>query len=245
MRTLKFISKFKTPSILLILCMLLCRTLYADTGGSIYVAGVSKYLWRGQVLYRTGALQPGLDLSYKKLSISLWASYGMADHLSDSTSAQFGESDFVIDFSDSISILGFSLGYSYYTFPAFTSSSVSSEYYLGLSLDLFFSPNITLYWDVADKNFGGGDGLYAELALSCPFILGIEFALDASLGYNAGQWQYRASPTVLGLNLGTTFSKGPIDITPSVFAQIALDDQYKNGTKTLDGYASIAVAYNF
>ena len=219
-----------------------------DYSGDVYVAGVTKYLWRGQILNRKATLQPGLDLNYKKLSIGLWASFNVADSFESPSKEEFGEADMTISFSDSYSLLGFSLGYTYYTFPVLAGPGVSAEYFLGLSLDVFLSPGITLYWDIAPEDKGGGDGLYAELALSYPLNLGIEFAIDTSLGYNAGQWNYVPSPTVWGLSLGTTISIGPLDITPSVFVQIALDDQYKNPEKNnagYDGFASLTAAYNF
>lgn len=240
MKISNLIEKLKIISIILFFCFMFCGNVSAETEGSVYVAGVTKYLWRGQVLYRKGALQPGLDLNYKKLSLGLWGSYNLADNVK-SKKQEFGEADVTISLSDSYKKLGYSVGYTYYTFPSpVASPSLSSEYFIGLSADVFLSPGLTMYYDVAQ-----GDGVYAELTLSCPFKLGIDFSLDVSAGYNAGQWGYLASPTVLGLTLGTTFSFGPIDISPALYGQQALDKKYKNGNKDVDGYISLSTAYNF
>ncbi len=119
--------------------------------------------------------------------------------------------------------------------------SDSHEVFLGAGLSVFLSPGLTLYYDVDD-----GDGLYAEAALSLPFSIGIEFSLDGSLGYNAGQWGYKSSMTVFGLSLSTTISLGNLDITPLIFGQAALDEQYKTtDNRSFDGYGSLGVTYEF
>ena len=244
MKTFKFIHRFKTISMMLLMCMLLTGKMHADTGGTVYAAGVSKYLWRGFILAE-GTVQPGLDLNYKKLSVGIWASYNTAESSAFKKNS-FGEADVTISFSDNFNILGYSLGYTYYTFPNLLPGyGSSSEYFLGLSADTFLSPGLTFYWDVQRKSEGGGDGLYAEVTISFPFKLGLDFGLDASAGYNAGQWGMIASPTILGLTLGTTFSIGPIDISPAVYGQQALDKKYKNGDKDIDGYISLSTGYNF
>lgn len=233
--------------LLLIICCALSfpfSLVAEDASGDVYVAGAGKYLWRGQLLYDKSVLQPGLDLNYKKLSLGLWMSYNTldsADKFGLGDAYKFGEADVTISFSDSYKKLGYSLGYTYYTFPNFF--GLSSEYSLGLSMDVFLSPGIILYYDVAKE---GGDGGYLDFALSFPFTLGIDFSFDTSVGYNLGQWGLDESVTVLGLNLSATYSIGSIDITPGVFGQIALDDQYKTSDdKVFDGFGSFGVTYNF
>ena len=68
----------------------------------------------------------------------------------------------------------------------------------------------------------------------------IDFSLDGSLGFNAGQWGYNSSLTVFGLGLSTVIPAGPLEIKPSIYGQAALDGQYED-----DFYCSLSAAYNF
>ena len=159
-----------------ILCFLFLQTsLSANSlSGDVYVAGVSKYLWRGQNLNDGFALQPGFDLSYGLFSLGFWGSF-------HTESGDMAEADLTLSFASSLNkLIEISGGYTFYTFPQ-PEYSDSHEVFLGAGLSVFLSPGLTLYYDVDD-----GDGLYAEAALSLPFSIGIEFSLDGSLGYNAG-----------------------------------------------------------
>jgi hypothetical protein len=226
---------FTIISVVLITLLVSIGQVQADVSGSVYMAGVTKYLWRGQELYRKGALQPGLDLTYKKLSLGIWGSFNLGDNVQSKRQA-YGEADFTLGLSDSYKKLGYSVGYTYYTFPSpSVAPSLSSEYYCGLSMDVFLSPGVTVYYDVAS-----GDGVYAELSAAQHVQLGLEFEMEAGLGYNAGQWGYHPSLSVATFGLATTFSFGSFDLTPSIEGEFALNDQYHN-----DGYGSISFSYNF
>ncbi len=201
--------------------------LSAGINGDIYVAGVSKYLWRGQILYSGFAVQPGADLNYNNFSIGFWGSFCTKE-------AKFGEADFLAGYSTSISIFNLGAGYTFYTFP--NAASTSHEAYINAEVNIFLSPSLILYYDFAD-----GDGAYMEGGLSIPFTVGLEFTFAPTLGLNLGQWGYKSSFSVLGLGLSTTIAFGDnIDITPLLFYQIALNKQYNS-----DGFASLTVQYNF
>lgn len=200
--------------------------LSASISGDVYVAGVSKYLWRGQMLYNKFALQPGLDLNYDNFSVGFWGSYNASD-------SEFGEADLLAAYSYSISLVEMKAGFTYYTFPNISDTSIEAS--LGASLKTFLSPSITTYYD-----FGSGDGTYIEGAVSLPFTVLIPFSLDVSTGYNFGQWGYNSSLTVLGIRLGATYSIGSFEIRPSLFGQLKLNDQYSN-----DLFGSLNIQYNF
>lgn len=219
----------KLQSIIIII-LLVCTSsiVTAQISGDVYVTGVSKYLWRGQELFDKFAVQPGADLNVGPVSLGFWGSYSVDP-------GDLAEADITVSYSRSLSdLFELSLGYTFYTFPQ-PAYSDSHEFFAGGTLGVFLSPSLTLYYDVDD-----GDGLYAEAGASLPIHIGPEFSLDGSLGFNAGQWGYDSSLTVFGLGLSTTITAGPVDITPSVFGQLALDDQYDS-----DGFGSLAVAYNF
>jgi len=198
----------------------------ASMNSDVYVAGVSKYLWRGQMLYNKFALQPGLDLNYDNFSAGLWGSFNVVD-------SEFGEADLLAAYSYSISLVEMSAGFTYYTFPNISDTSVEAN--LGASVKTFLSPSITVYYD-----FGSGKGTYIESTLSLPFTALFPFSLDVSTGYNLGQWGYDSSLTVLGISLGGTYSIGSFEISPSLFGQIKLNDQYSN-----DLFGSLNIQYNF
>lgn len=210
-----------------ILFLVLAVSVYAEFSGDVYVAGVSRYLWRGQLLEKGPCLQPGLDLNYGPFSLGLWS-----NHFGSSV---FAELDYTLTYTHSLSeIVEMNLGYTYYSFPD-PEYLDSHEAFVGASFDVFLTPSMTVYYD-----FDDGDGMYLEGGASFPFKLGVDFSLDGALGFNAGQWGYDSSLTVFGLGLSTVIAAGPIEITPLVFYQLPLDDQYE-----ADGYASLSAAYNF
>ncbi|MDD5066640.1 MAG: hypothetical protein PHF84_06290 [bacterium] len=226
-------KKFTVCTFILILFMT-GKTAYSEgLSGDIYIAGVSKYLWRGQDLYDKFALQPGFDLSLSSFSLGFWSSY-------HPDAEALAEADLTLSYSyEPMKNFTGNLGYTFYSFPQPVYGD-SHEVYAGISYSGFLSPGLKLFYD-----FDDGDGLYAELSCSQGFSLGPEFSLGASLGFNAGQWGYESSLTVLGLSLSTVIPAGPVEISPVLFGQLALDDQYKNDDNLLDGYAGLSVKYNF
>jgi hypothetical protein len=216
-----------------LLFFLVSTSARAEFSGDAYVAGVSKYLWRGQQLYNNIAVQPGFDLNYDALSLGFWGSYSAADNT-------FAEADFtpsyLITLNDKFDLR---IGYTFYNFPQ-PDYTTSHEAFVAINYKGFLSPSLKAYYD-----FGNGDGFYAELGASYTFANSIkDITLGSTLGFNAGQWGYDTSLTVLGVNLTTTFNAGPVAIAPLVFAQIALDDQYKHGN-TFDGFGGLTVTYLF
>ncbi|MBU1078308.1 MAG: hypothetical protein KKH98_13510 [Spirochaetes bacterium] len=202
--------------------------LSAEVSGDVYVAGVSKYLWRGQNLFDGFALQPGADLNIGSISLGFWGSYGVDP-------CNLNEADITVSYAVPISaVMEMSLGYTFYTFPEPVYGD-SHEAFAGLSFACFLSPGITFYYD-----FDDGDGLYTQMSASYPFVLGLKFSLDGSLGFNAGQWGYDSSLTVFGLDLSASIPIGPVEITPSLFGQLSLDDQYES-----NGFVSLSILYNF
>ena len=217
--------------IVVLLLFMLCSSAFsAEVSGDVYVAGVSKYLWRGWNCFDKFALQPGADLSYGSFSLGFWGSY----HVDP---GDFAEADFTLSYETSISkIVGLSAGYTFYAFPQ-PEYCDTHEFFAGVSLDVILSPGLTLYYDVDDY-----EGLYAELAASYPIMI---LSLDASLGFNAPK-EGDSSLSVLGLGLSAAIPAGPVEITPLVFVQAALDDMYKTSDgDSVDGFVSLGVTYNF
>ncbi len=192
--------------------------------GNISIAGVSKYLWRGQDPYNGFSLQPAANINYKGFSFGFWGSYGVNHN-------DFTEADLLAGYSYELSFVTLGGGFTYYTFPS--AHSTSMEVSLTVGLNVLFSPYLSFYYD-----FKAGNGAYIEAGAGYEVKDPIPVSLSLTLGYNAGQWGYDPSLSVLGVNVSFPFETGGISITPAIFGQIALDNQYKN-----DFAGSLTVGY--
>ena len=207
----------------------------AGLSGSIYTAGVGRYIWRGQLLSDGIAIQPGFTLNLNKFSFGYWGSYhGFAD------TANLNESDYTFSFTDTVpyvDILSLKSGFTVYTFPySPPSANNSTEVFGGLSLATLLSPTVTFYYDPTL-----GKGGYVEAGISQSQVFG-DFGISGGLtaGYNFGQWGYTPSFTALAATIGASYSLAGFVLTPSVVFQLSLNEQYKSLT-----VGSLSLAYNF
>jgi len=218
----------KIFNLIIFLIIVFFNSVRAEINGDVYLSGVSKYLWRGQELYNSFALQPGFDLYYKYFSFGLWNSFHVEKK-------ELYEIDLTLSYSVTFKkYILLKTGYTYYSQPK-EEYLDSHELFLNLIFDWKVSPVLKVFYD-----FDDGNGFYTEFVVLCPFKLGINFSFDVSLGYNYGQWNYDPSFTVMTLNLNSKISAGKFDIIPSILGQISFDKQYKN-----DFVGSLNVIWNF
>jgi len=205
----------------------------ADFSGSVYTAGVSKYLWRGQQLSEGFAIQPGFNLNLGNLTFGYWGSY-------DADAAKYSESDYTLSYSETLpglDVIRIGAGFTIYTFPyADPAANNDTEVFGTISSSVVSLPYVKFFYD---PTFGAGGYLEAGVSHS---ITMDAFAPFASItgGYNFGQWGYEKSLSVALGTLGVTYTLEKFTATLSGSYQLALDDQYEN-----DGFGSLAVSYGF
>ena len=217
----------------------------SDTG--IEVSGsldsYSQYVWRGFLLDDDAVIQPGIGLSFKGLSFSLWSSFDAADD--DSLASD--EVDYIIDYTHNIGIFSLSIGNTFYFFPAYDSKSM--EMYLSLGMDVISNPSITLYLDYGNETEGGADGVYVSLDLSHNQPVHRDITLDvcAHAGYNhelfiTGNGYDIALATGLTLTLFDKLALKPAIYYTVPFAE--LSDEL-NGNQKSNIYAGASINWAF
>jgi hypothetical protein len=123
-----------------------------------------KYIWRGQNLSDDPVFQPGVGITWGKLTAGFWGNMDLTNI--NGNSGDFSEVDYSLDFSDAfpgIDKLSYSVGVIYYDFPG-TSVPDTTEVYWGLGFDVLSNPTITVYHDVDEA-----DGTYINLGFSHSF----------------------------------------------------------------------------
>lgn len=141
----------------------------------------SKYIWRGQNLDDDPVFQPGLSVSYKNVTASLWGNFEFTNI--NGNSGDFTELDYSLDYSGTvpgIEGLGYSIGLIYYDFPG-TAVKDTTEAYLGFSFDLPLSPSLTIYHDLDEA-----EGSYVSLAFSHSVEKIAELGVDTPIGMELG-----------------------------------------------------------
>lgn len=141
----------------------------------------SKYVWRGQNLDDESVFQPGFSASYMGFTASIWGNLEMTS--ANGNSGEFTEVDYSVDYSGNfpgIESLGYSVGFIYYDFPN-TNFEDTTEIYWGLSLDLPFSPSITVYHDVDEV-----EGTYFSVAFEHSVEKIVELNPDLPVGLDIG-----------------------------------------------------------
>lgn len=203
----------------------------------------SKYVWRGFVLDEDPVLQPGIYMSYKGFSVSLWSSMDMSNEEGDKSD----EIDYTIDYTFSIQKVNISLGHIYYDFPGINLHT--KEYYLGVSYDGFLSPSLTWNHDYQDEEKHGGDGDYYMLALSHSFPIKKGLSLDISghVGYNDGHFIEGTGGDIAmaaGFNIPLTKT---LTVTPTLCYSIPYGDleDEKDGDQDKKAYGGIVMGYSF
>jgi len=124
----------------------------------------SKYIWRGAALNEDPVFQPSVNVSYEKFTATIWGNLEFTDIYGNKD--QFTEIDYVLDWTNEFTVLGFkiisySLGVSHFTFPS-TMLKDTTELYAGLTLGFLpLSPSIKANFDVDEAK-----GTYLQLGLS-------------------------------------------------------------------------------
>lgn len=194
-----------------------------------------KYLWRGQVINDDPVLQPGVSMTFDKLTLGFWGSVDMTDYSDNEW--EFIEYDYSADYTTAIAEgVDLSFGVINYYFPG---SEDTTEIYAGLAFDLPLSPSVTIYNDVDEVN-----GSYVSFAVGHSFEdvfqlsddVSVPMEIGASLGwgsksYNKAYWGGPADSSSLNdLSLSAAFpiSLGSWTITPSVNYVTLLDSDVRS-----------------
>lgn len=212
--------------------------LAADISGDVYTAGVSKYLWRGQLLNKGVCVQPGFDIYIGNFSIGYWANYSAGQGFYD-------ESDYTIGYSEALPVVDFltvGAGYTVYTYPMLAVDGNiihSTEIYTSLSANVLSAPYVKFFYD-ATFNIGYLEGGVSHSIDLSPVTLGA----SVSAGYNASLVNEDGAPSPCGtVALGTlsaTYALDKLSFTLSGSYQLALSEFYEN-----DGFGSLSAKYAF
>jgi uncharacterized protein (TIGR02001 family) len=184
----------------------------------------SKYIWRGWELSDDSLVfQPSMTVSYKGFSANLWANLDTDDPGTESN--LWSETDFTLSYDNSYGMLGYGVGWIYYSVVG----TDTQEFYGTLSLDVPLSPSLTIYYDT--------DGLagdwYANLSIGYSFALSEAISLD--LGFAAGYYSIAAENSPTGadydelhdgiLSASISFPVGDyVTITPELYWSFPLTD---------------------
>ena len=203
----------------------------------------TKYIWRGFLLDDDPVLQPGIYVSYRGFSLSLWSSMDTDNN----EGAISDEIDYTLDYTFTIKRLALSLGHIYYDFPGI--NGYTKEYYLGLSYDGLLSPSVTWYHDYLEESKGGADGDYYVLALSHIFPMGQGLSIDLSghIGYNRGHFiNGKGGDMALSAGLNIPLTEN-LTITPSIAYSIPYGDleDENDGNQDKEAYGGILMGYSF
>ncbi len=194
----------------------------SDFGFSMNVDAVTKYLWRGQVLYSKPAVQPSFEMTLGNLSAGFWGSY-------HPEAGEFAEADYTISYSEKIPGLdsvSLGAGFTVYTFPyaPVSAGNNSTEIFIGASGDIFTSPSLTFFYDPS-----AGNGGYLDISAGHDIeIERFTISTGLNLGYNFSQWGYKKSFSSALFTLGGSYAIENITFSLGVTGQIALDEQYEN-----------------
>jgi len=207
------------------------QTFSAEISASYY----NKYIWRGQNLNDTSVLQTNVSGSAYGFSGSIWSNIDLTN---DSQSApdnagEFSEIDYALDYSQSISKVGVSLGVIHYLFPN-TPFQSTTEIYGGVGFDIPLAPAITWYRDV-----NAVDGSYIQITAGHTFEkieawssgCDVGLSLSGSLafagsGYNSGYFGINETKfNDLTFSIGVPFNLKHVTLTPSVSFSTMLDEQ--------------------
>lgn len=141
---------------------------------SATVGVFSKYIWRG---YESSddslVVQPSITVGYKGFTMNLWGNLDTNRDDRDfatADKAEWTETDFTLEYAHKFGPVKLAAGYIYYALDAIDDSQ---ELYLGATLDVFLSPSLTVYREVAHL-----PGWYFKFGLGHSFDLGGGISLD-------------------------------------------------------------------
>ncbi len=250
-----------------VICLVLVSMSFAfSIDGSIYTAGVTRYLDRGLVVNDGPAIQPGLSLSSYGVTLETWSScHGFASPDMFDEWGLYASCKQAIPYAEFLSLTA---GYeaTFYNpksnFP-FLTKELSEEVYVTLSADVISNPYVTIIHsiNVATKYN------YLEAGVSYEYEIGemlggnIAFGAEASIGMDLNFVKYEideitaetketeeAKLSAAGLNLYANYKIGDFTITPSVFMQFGINDAKEEETGKLYknlASGSLMINYNF
>jgi hypothetical protein len=215
----------------------------------------SKYVWRGQNLVDNWVMQPSASVGYKGFTGSIWANSDITGEVVGDW--EFNEIDYAIDYSNKIpgqETFGFSTGLIYYDFPG-TDFDATTEFYAGLSADVFLSPAIKWFYD-----FDEAEGSYIQFSVGHTLEKIQEWREDcycdlqvgASVGYamdGFNDFYFGVDDGALNdvtLSVGVPFSFGSLTIKPSIAYSMMIDDDIRAATGKSDNFwGGVGLAYSF
>ena len=190
----------------------------------------SKYVWRGQLINDDFAFQPGVSMTFDKLTLGIWGSVDMTDYSDNEW--EFIEYDYYLDYTTTVAEgIDLSVGVIEYYFP---SGDDTQEIYAGLAFDMPLSPSVTIYNDVDEVN-----GSYVSFAVGHTvenlFDTEVPMEIGASLGwgsksYNKAYWGAPADNSGLNdltINVAFPIAMGSWTFTPSVNYVTLLDSDVR------------------
>lgn len=180
------------------------------------------------------AFQPGISMTFDKITLGIWGSVDMTDYSDNEW--EFIEYDYYADYTTAIAEgVDLSAGVIQYYFP---SGEDTTEIYVGLAFDLPLSPSVTLYNDVDEVNgtyisFAVGHTIEEIAKLSEDISVPME--IGASLGwgsesYNKAYWGAPADDSGLNdlsVSLAFPIGLGSWTFTPSVNYVTLLDSDVR------------------
>ena len=129
--------------------------------GSMSVAMLSKYVWRGYELSKDSmVIQPSLTASYLGFSLNLWGNLDTAQStaLYAKDGANWNETDLTLSYGGKAGMVNYAAGYIYYGLEG---AADTQEVYGSLGLDTILAPTLTVYRDI-----GASPGWYVTLGVS-------------------------------------------------------------------------------
>ena len=213
----------------------------------------NKYVWRGFLLDGDPVIQPSVTIAVGPFEGGFWGSWDVSSDDSlegDEVDGWIGY-NFDLGFLDeSFSIVGVSVGHTWYHFPdgdtGLADGSQSKEFYLTVSLDTFLSPYVSWYHDYGSESSGGGDGDYLMVGVGHSIDLIEDYGVTLDLGFEVGynneafiedDGGYTLSTVGLTIPLTDHLTMAPVIAYSSPFGDIgeANDDEFYVGVSV--GYA--------
>ena len=209
---------------------------------------VSRYVWRGIVATDGAVFQPSVTAAYRGLSLNVWGNYDL-DNV-NSTDYRFTEADYTLDYSLPLRNFSLSLGSIVYDFPN-TGYHPTTELYLGVSLQSFLSPSLTVYKDIDEA-----DGSYLLLSFERSFQLEnkpVSIDFQTGVGFctaHNNRFYYHASGSALtDIHLGVSVpiaARENLAIVPGIYYSTLLDTAIRSAAAKPDNVIfSLAVSASF
>jgi hypothetical protein len=175
---MKFIKSCLALAVILTGVMLSTGNLFAEEEKPTCDASLavySQYIWRGYEFSKDSVvLFPSMTVSYKGFAFNIWGDLdtNFVGATVDNGTEMF-ETDYVLTYKNSVSILNYTLGWIYYDLDG----GEDQEAYVVLGLDTLLSPEISVWRGIEHT-----DSWYYKFALSHSFELQNKWSI------NVGGW---------------------------------------------------------